>query len=196
MMLCDYCTREISEGDIYRAYDDALCETCFYDNYTYCNQCDIIVEREYIEYDNNEDPLCRSCYNDNYCDDAPENPDVTEADRGLIIKLSRDWVNGDICHKSTIKINKKDYGLIGIKDMVGLVDQPLYLFGLKDMDEYSIAASPDIIDDVKGYMQDYNVFETSGTMRIGISYSLRTNHQNTVVDLIKSLTRTQLAVSA
>ena len=63
----------------------------------------------------------------------------------MIIHLSRAWLNGKVEHKSLISINEKDYLLKTIRDKVGLVGNPLYLYGLQDREEYQIKASSDIL---------------------------------------------------
>lgn len=54
--------------------------------------------------------------------------------------------------RCVLKINQKDYLLSRIKERVGLVEQVIYLFGLKDREEYQLTASSNLIDDVKEFI--------------------------------------------
>ncbi len=124
--------------------------------------------------------------------DAPNNPEVTPSDREYIIQLSRSWLQGKVEYKKLISINDKDYHLKSIKDKVGLVETPLYLFGLVDRDEYQISASPNIIEQVReacllnGIQSE--VKEGIGCNRLGVSLSLRQGNLYQIVNLIKQIT--------
>ena len=107
-----------------------IVKNCWDELYNYCSRCDGVILREHTLYDSAGDPLCNDCYEDNYDDDCPDNPPVTETDRELVIKLSRSWLQGKLETRRPIFINDKDILLKTIKDKVGLVDNPIYLFGL------------------------------------------------------------------
>jgi hypothetical protein len=151
-------------------------------------------------WDHDGNPYCSECYQDDYDKDCPDNPDVYEADRKLILQLSRDWLNGRCNHKSLIRINTKDFQLQKIKDKVGLVDIPIYLFGLIDRDEYQLSVSPNLMDQIKEFILinglELQITEGIGADRIGISYTLRKDHLPTVVKLIKQLTEQKELVLA
>jgi hypothetical protein len=151
-------------------------------------------------WDHDGNPYCSECYQDDYDSECPDNPDVYEADRKLILQLSRDWLNGRCNHKTLIRINTKDFQLQKIKDKVGLVDIPIYLYGLIDRDEYQISVSPNLMDQVKEFILinglELKITEGIGADRIGISYSLRKDHLPTVVKLIKQLTEQKELVLA
>ena len=83
--------------------------------------------RESAHYNDEGDPYCSDCYESNYDDDAPDNPDVTDTDRELVVKLSRSWLQGKIETRRPLFINDKDILLRTIKDKVGLVDNPIYV---------------------------------------------------------------------
>jgi hypothetical protein len=99
-----------------------------------------------------------------------------------------------------LKINKNDFLLQKIRDCVGLVDNPLYLFGLIDRDEYQLSVSPNLMDAVKEFILlnglELKIIDGIGSNRIGISYSLRKDHLPTVVKLIKQLTEQKELVLA
>jgi hypothetical protein len=151
-------------------------------------------------WDHDGNPYCSECYQDDYDGECPDNPDVYEADRKLILQLSRDWLNGRCNHNSLIRINTKDFQLQKIKDKVGLVDIPIYLFGLIDRDEYQLSVSPNLMDQVKEFILinglELQITEGIGADRIGISCSLRKDHLPTVVKLIKQLTEQKELVLA
>ena len=136
--------------------------------------------------------IVTSCYEQEHDDDAPDNPEVYDSDREFIIQISRNWLQGKVEYKKLISINDKDYHLKAIKDKVGLVENPIYIFGLADRDEYQISASPNIIEDVKEVALingiEAVIKEGIGCNRLGISLSLRQNNLPQIVNLIKQIT--------
>jgi hypothetical protein len=199
-MTCTNCNCEIPSHQVKYAFDDVLCEECFSENYNVCNRCDEVISRDQTLWDGDGNPYCNDCYQDDYDSDCPDNPDVYDSDRKLILQLSRDWLNGRCNHKSLIRINTKDFQLQKIKDKIGLVDIPIYLFGLIDRDEYQLTVSPNLMDQVKEFILinglDLKINEGIGSNRIGICYSLRKDHLPTVVKLIKQLTEQKELVLA
>ena len=189
MHQCTSCEQEIADEDVRWAFDEPYCDECFSETYNYCSRCDSVIYRSETHYNSDGDPYCRDCYEDDFDDDAPNNPDVYDSDRELIISLSRSWLQGKTETKRPIYINPKDILLKTIKDKVGLVDNPIYLFGLIDRDEYQISATNDIF----GLVQDYllikqstaKVISAPGCNRLGVSLSLRKHNQKEVIELIK-----------
>jgi hypothetical protein len=129
---------------------------------------------------------------DNTDPDCPHNPNVTSADRKLVLELSRKWLLGRQTCKSVIKINPKDDLLTKIKDKVGLVQHSIYIFGLQDRDEYQMSASNNLIAEVRECLLlnglNYIVIEGAGCNRLGISHSLRENEMPFIIKLIKKIT--------
>ena len=199
-MHCNNCDEEINDNQVRWAYEQPYCEGCFEELYNYCSRCDGVIQREATQYDCNGDPLCNDCYEDNYDDDCPDNPSVSETDRELVVKLSRSWLQGKIETRRPIFINDKDILLKTIKDKVGLVDNPIYLFGLIDRDEYQISASSDLFEPVQQYVLIQNIQATvlsaPGCNRLGVSLSLRKNNQKEMVELIKKITSVQEPVTS
>ena len=99
-----------------------------------------------------------------------------------------------------IFINDKDILLKTIKDKVGLVDHPIYLFGLQDRDEYQVSVSVDLFEPVESYILTNNISATvlsaPGCNRLGLSLSLRKNNQREMVELIKQITSVQEPVTS
>ena len=133
------------------AFEEPYCEDCFDNMFNYCCSCDGVIYRESAHYNDEGDPYCNDCYEDNYDDDAPDNPDVSDSDRELVVKLSRSWLQGKIETRRPLFINDKDILLRTIKDKVGLVDNPIYVFGLTDRDEYQLSATSDLFDTVQSF---------------------------------------------
>lgn len=190
-MKCSNCNDNILDVRVRWAFEDPYCEECFDNMFNYCCHCDSVMTRDNSHYNSEGEAYCDECYQDEYEDDAPNNPEVTNADRDLIIHLSRAWLNGKVENKRLISINEQDFMLKVIKDKVGLVDSPLYLYGLIDREEYQIKASSDIILLVKEYLLINGIEatvteETAGTNRLGVSYGLRENNLKDIVNLIKS----------
>ncbi|MDR3665576.1 MAG: hypothetical protein P4L35_01920 [Ignavibacteriaceae bacterium] len=191
-MRCTNCNDVIPDGEVRWAYEDAYCENCFNDSYTYCSACDSVVSRNEVVYNNSDDPLCNDCYQDAYDDDAPDNPDVTESDRDYILTLSRNWLSGKIDFRRFININTKDFFLSEIRTKVGLIDSPVNLYGLKEQEEYQITLSPDLEETVKELLPEslkyYTIKSVEGVRRLGMSYNIRRDYRPEIIQLIKSLT--------
>lgn len=192
---CHCCDEEFAEDDIRYAFSRAYCENCFSELFTYCSRCDEVFHNDDIHYTDSGYAYCSSCYDaeeEEYDPSCPNNPDVDEMDRKHIINLSRNWLKGEIENRRPIYINKNDYLLKVIRAKVGLIEDPIYVFGLTDRDEYQISASPNLMEDVKEAallnLPDAVISEGHGINRLGISYSLRKNNLKEVVDLIKALT--------
>jgi hypothetical protein len=121
---------------------------------------------------------------------APDNPDVTDSDRELVIKLSRSWLQGKVETRRPIFINDKDILLKTIKDKVGLVDNPIYVFGLVDRDEYQLSASSDLFDTVQSFLlvkqSTAKVISSPGCNRLGISLITSQESSKEIIELIKS----------
>jgi len=200
MKHCIICDCELGEHQIHRAFDDNYCEDCFNENYNYCNRCDCVISRDETYWDNDGDPYCSECYENEHDEDAPDNPDVYDSDRKLVLELSRNWLSGRCNHKTLLKINTKDFLLQKIRDKIGLVDSSVYIFGLQDREEYQLSASPNIIDQVKEFVLInglvLKVTEGIGCNRLGISYSLRKENLDLVVKLIKQISQVNELVEA
>jgi len=199
-MHCTNCDEPINDDEVRWANEQPFCEECWDELYNYCSRCDGVILREHTLYDSSGDPLCNDCYEDNIDDDCPDNPDVSDFDRELVIKLSRCWLQGKVETRRPIFINDKDILLKTIKDKVGLVDTPIYLFGLVDREEYQISASSDLFEPVQQYILIKNisatVVSTPGCNRLGLSLSLRKNYQKEIVELIRSITTVKEIVPA
>ncbi len=200
MSRCNVCNCELEPHQIRTAYEDIYCEDCFSENYNYCQRCDEVISRDQTLWDHEGNPYCSECFQSDHDDECPDNPDVFESDRKLILQLSRDWLNGRCNHKSLIRINTKDFQLQKIKDKVGLVDVPIYLFGLIDREEYQLSVSSNLMGQVKEFILinglELKINEGIGSNRIGISYSLRKDHLPIVIKLIKQLTEQKELVLA
>jgi len=179
------------EGEIGWAEKEAYCEDCFSELYTHCDHCDEVVRRSDAYFDDDGNAHCSNCWNEENDDECPDNPYVDEADRRLIVELSRSWLLGKHTKRCVLKINQKDYLLSRIKERLGLIDQTFYLFGLKDREDYQLSASSNLIEQVKEFILlnglDWKVTEGIGCNRIGISDSIRQNHFADLLKLIKRI---------
>jgi len=191
-MSCSNCNETLSEDEVRWAFDEPYCDECFDHRYTHCTNCDSVISNDYARYNRNDEAFCDECFVEEDDPDCPDNPDVDEVDRVHIINLSRNWLKGEIETKRPIYINNKDYLLKTIREKVGLVEYPIYVFGLKDRDEHQIMVSPNLFGDVQEiipfYLPCVKVLEGYGINRLGISHSLRKSNLKEVVDLIKALT--------
>lgn len=198
MIECTSCSGEFNSDDIRWFGDDPYCDDCFFDRYTYCNNCDEPVSRDYCSYNGDDDPICDDCYDDDIDYNAPDNPDISDSERKQIVSLCKCWLKGER-PKSLIRINKNDFHLSEIQTGVGLclpasggVEHVLYLYGLVDRDDFQIKASPNILPKVKEYISQNNITaiikEDIGHNRLGISKILRENNLNQIIELIKLIT--------
>jgi len=191
MSQCVQCGEKMSEGDAHWYDGEMYCESCFYDSYVYCSRCDEAISRENCTYNDNGDPVCDDCYDNDIDENAPVNPDVSDSEREQIITLCKCWLKGEKA-KTLIRINRGDLLLEEIQSRVGLVDHPIYLYGLSDRAEYQIKASSDILELVKSQVLELGleavVSEDIGHNRLAISKTLRRENLNGVVELIKRTT--------
>lgn len=71
-----------------------------------------------------------------------------------------------------------------------MVVHALYLYGLRDREEFQIKASADLIDRVKELApENIIVFEDIGHNRLAISKSLRENNLTDIIQLIKKVSQ-------
>ena len=199
-MRCTNCDCELRDDETRFAFEEPYCEDCFSDNYNYCSDCDTVIRSDRTYYDQDGNPFCEDCHENQYDEDCPDNPDVFDSDRKLILELSRNWLLGKEIRKTLISINKKDFLLQKIRDKVGLVKSSLYIFGLQDRDEYQLSVSPNLIDQVKEFILlnglDLKVTEGIGCNRLGISYTLRKENLDLVVNIIKQISQVKELVVA
>ena len=197
---CTNCNDQLTEEEIRWANDEQYCEDCFNDRFVYCERCDSVIRRNDAHFNNDDVPFCDDCWESDYDEECPDNPEVDDSDRSLIIELSRDWLLGKTTKRSVIKINQKDFMLSRIKEKVGLVDSPIYIFGLIDREEYQLSVSANLLDAVKEYIVlnglNWKVTEGIGCSRLGISHSLRKDNLSDVLKLIKSITNVRETVLA
>ena len=199
-MHCHNCDDQINDYQARWGFEEPYCEDCFDNMFNYCCRCDGVIYRESAHYNDEGDPYCNDCYESDFDDDAPDNPDVFDSDRELVVKLSRSWLQGKIETRRPLFINDKDILLRTIKDKVGLVDNPIYLFGLIDRDEYQLSVSADLFEKVQTFVQLNGikaiVVSSPGCNRLGISLTLRKNNQKEIIELIKQITVVQDLVPA
>lgn len=188
-MICANCSEELSDVNARWAFDEPYCEPCFERIFNYCSRCDGVVYRENAHYNSDGDPYCSDCFDEEIDEDAPDNPDVCDTDRKHIINLSRSWLQGNVDNRRYITINVRDYHLRTIREKIGLVEQPIYLFGLKDKEDYEISASQNLLDEVRKSLPEFSAIEGNGINRLGLSLALRQNFQPKIIDLIKELTK-------
>ena len=191
-MRCYDCERDLERDEARFAFGEYYCENCFDEVFTYCSHCDETIYRSEAHYDDDGDALCNSCYERDFDDDSPNNPEVYDKDRKLILNLSRNWITGRYPCSSFIQINKNDSELARLRSAVGLVLNPVYIYGLMDRDEYNITASSDIREELTTLLNSRGYYlqiqETSSARRIGLSLSLRQNHFHLLVEILKQIT--------
>ena len=192
---CEDCGRNLDEHEIRWGHDYRYCEDCFDERYNYCSNCDALIHREDTNWDDDGNPFCDECYSNLNDDDCPDNPDVDTEDIKHVVCLSHNWLKGikEVNHR--LNINRNDFLLTDIREKVGLIKKPLYLYGLLDREEYQIKASPNIYNLVSQYttLNNWNIktVEDVGANRLGISKHLREAKRENVINLIKEITFTK-----
>lgn len=193
---CDSCNEVLYDGEIFYAFETPYCEDCFSSRFVYCHACDTLLHNEDAYQDTNGEFFCDLCYDDG----CPENPDVSDTDREEIITLSRNFLAGKVDFRSKIKISAKDEFLPSIRDKVGSVEKPIYVYGLRDRDEFHIMTTEDLIDEVREFVMlndpDVIVQLECGEKRLGVSRSLRKHKMKMVVNLIKEITSIKVLETA
>jgi hypothetical protein len=193
-MRCHNCNTLLDENNIVRGIGFDYCRTCYDELFRYCTNCQERIHVDGVHY-HDEDPYCAECFREEFDDNAPNNPHVFATDRELIIKISRAWLRGEVPQVRPIFINPKDLELPAIREKVGLVDNPIYVFGLFDREEFNLLVSRDLFEDVKEFVlingYEWKVTEHSGHKKIGISLTLRKKHKEEITALIKELTKTK-----
>ena len=189
---CLDCGCEVTPSNSYQHEGDYFCEDCFHENYYHCDRCDDVIHRDDAYWDDDY-AYCRDCYQERTSDDdAPQNPPVNNKDRELIIELSINWLEGKVVNQKRIHIKKNDYRLDELREKVGCIDKCIYVYGLTDRDGYQIKAGSKIFDEVRDILNDINleasVIEDDDSNRLGISYSLRKDHFDQIIELVKQLT--------
>jgi len=195
---CANCNDQLEEDEIRWAHDESYCDDCFNDRYKYCERCDALIPATDAHFSSDGYPYCSECWSEDYDDDCPDNPDVDDADRQLIVELSRNYLLGKVSKRTVIRINQKDYLLPRIKEKIGMVGNPIYLYGLRDREEYQLSVSANLLRVVKEHIllngMDWKVTEGKGINRVGIAYTIRQENFREILKLIKSVTTVREAV--
>lgn len=197
---CCGCDEEISEHETRWGFENPYCEECFHNRFIFCHRCDELTDRDDARFRSDGEAYCSDCFDEECDENSPVNPEVYNADREHIIDLSRMWLMGTQSRKTPLYINRRDFLLKAIRDQVGLVEHPVYLFGIKDREEYQISASPNLIDQVREFLMinglSWKLTEGIGCNRIGLSLNIRSAELASAIKLIKHLTKTRVPLSA
>ena len=197
---CSRCDCRISDEDTRWAFEEPYCDECFGIQFSYCDRCDAVIhaaDGNYIQ----DTCCCDDCYDKaNGEDDAPDNPVILPMDREEIVRLCRDWLYGKKKKRDFIKINPPDLELEKIREKVGRVSRPVYVYGLLDRTQYDFCITPDLREAVNEFLIlngiYWKYFEIEGTGRIGLCKRLRYDEFNTVIKLLKYLCKTRKKVLA
>jgi hypothetical protein len=92
-MSCTCCCNEIKgeiKSDI--GFGNIYCEECFKKCFSNCVYCDLQISWENTCYNYKFEPCCKSCFNEYSA--FPENPNITNEMRSVIIKLCQKSLKG------------------------------------------------------------------------------------------------------
>jgi len=199
-MYCSICEIEVGDDIDYRNINGRIvCDSCFEENYHYCSRCDAIIHSDVTYWDDYGDPLCEDCREEeekSYDEECPDNPDVSLDEIKSVVELANQWLNDDSPKRYNISIRSGDFHLTELRIKVGLIVNPVYVFGLYDRTDYQISASQNLINQVKDFIEEnklgWTIHEGIGTNRIGLAYSIRANEFDQVLSLIKQITENKL----
>ena len=205
---CYDCGTTICVGDGTYVGEDLVCDHCYQNHYFNCEHCGT----SYHNDDYGEDGYCRYC-----CEDS----DSERNDEERCIRInSEDASVGEI--EATLcllagemkrlrlrnRCNSNDIYLDEIVSQVGLVDDPVYLYGLIDREEYGLLVDPDTFKflDAKGSIhtvagKDIVAVESFSFIpivrhihdrhirAIGISRALREDFRDWVCNFVANITK-------
>ncbi|MCA0390091.1 MAG: hypothetical protein LCH52_16495 [Bacteroidetes bacterium] len=197
---CEACNEPLDEDEIWWAFEEPYCITCYRERFSTCSECDELLHAEDGHY-TDDSCLCDECYEKFGSDpEMPENPVILPNDREEILNLCRTWLYSKKKRKQMIKINSKDIGLSRIRELVGHVSKPVYVFGLVDREEYDVSVSIDLKDRLMEYRLlhglPWRVIETDGNRRIGFTLKLRSESPEIIANLLKSLCKHHKPIKA
>lgn len=188
---CSRCEGRISEEETRWAFEEPYCDECFGIQFSYCDRCESVIHASDGNY-MHDLCYCDDCYDKETGDnDAPDNPVILPFDREEIIKLCRDWLSGKKKKRHPIKINHEHSELDKIRQRVGRVSRPVYVYGLLDRTQYEFCISPDLREEVNEFLIlngiYWKYFEIEGFRRLGFCKRLRYGEFESVVKLLKYL---------
>lgn len=199
--ICSRCEARIEESEIRWGFEEPYCEECFGILFSYCERCDTLIHASEGNYMRNT-CYCDECYDKDFCsdDDAPDNPVILPMDRDEIVKLCRDWLSGKMKKRHPIRINHTHLELDNIRDRVGRVSRPVYVYGLLDRTQYDFCVSRDLRDEVEEFLLlnglEWKFFEIEGFRRLGFCKRLRYGDSVNLVKLLKYLCKARKKVLA
>ncbi len=198
---CTRCENRIPDEDIRWAFEEPYCDDCFGTLFSYCERCDSLIYASDGNYMRNA-CYCDECYDKEYCsdDDAPDNPVILPMDRQEIVNLCRDWLKGKMRKRHPIRINHDHVQLDLIRERVGKVSRPVYVYGLLDRTQYDFCISPDLREEVNEFLMlnglEWKFFEADGFRRLGFCKRLRYGEPDNLIKLLKYLCKARKKVLA
>lgn len=171
------------------------CEDCD-SNYTACENCEDEIHNDNSWYDEDGGPYCRSCYHER-CEEEGEREGLFWVDSNPPVKpgyvekilaiLSRPLPKKGL---SRIAGNMEDAHIPEIIEKVGPVQNPIYVYGLIDREEFEFAASSDLLpyaQAILGYGVELQ--PVPGNKRFGVARKHRDRTLGWVVSIIRGICR-------
>jgi len=181
---CSDCSEYYHQDEVY----DGICRHCEEENYCTCNSCENRIHRDDALYDEDDEPYCENCYRESD-DDIPKNPEIGNDELIATSLLCKAPIAN--C-PTAIRCwgNFKDVLIPNLIFKLGPVKHPVYLYGLKDREEYQLKLSVNVAGQIKKALAAHGltpeILITGHASRIGIARQLRQEHFSTILKVLKS----------
>lgn len=112
---CSVCKRVVDQDNSYSHDQDNLCEDCFSEYFTFCENCNETIDREHAVYvEGSDGDLCQRCYNDLYvncekCKKTISKDDAQEINRDYYCENCYEQVVGKEYEQFTSKFDNFSY---------------------------------------------------------------------------------------
>lgn len=179
---CVHCLNSFPIDEVYTVADDIYCPDCYSKHWFYCDGCgeDLSLDDQCI---------CNRCSDCCNCKKElryEQNPKVSKREVMEVCKIIGIKYYKMPATKYPLGINKDDYKLPELAAVVGLLNESLYVYGLKDREEYNLLIPPDKVRMVSKFLERKGwKYMTGDYCRLAISYSLRDKEFDNVAELIK-----------
>lgn len=194
---CDDCERVIWSENSFNVNDRTICESCFNEHYGTCEACGVNLHRDQLFSNDNGYDYCEGCYESDDDKIHIESREANEDDIDNVVYLLLNSL------KRKNPFNPRDSFLREIAEKIGEVENPVYLFGLRDRPDYEISVTPALYERIKHCIMDFMgqeylaiwssvapviVRDCKNRYAIGFSKNLRENYQEWICEFIQDIT--------
>lgn len=199
---CAHCDTTYSRNrrDSWRLAEsrEYVCDNCYESNYCTCDNCGYAVHYDNVcSHEDEDDCYCPDCWEGRAACRGPQNPPVTKEDRETILALCSNWLQNK--QKPIYCLTKSnDMYLAQLSQLVGMIEAPVYVYGIKDNHGCDFWCAPEYYDKLADATADMvSYFDSTCKVKIlqssnpgiGISYIWRSNQLHTLANIIKKITQ-------